>query len=91
MKDFDFDSDHLQLCAVTHDDLQSDLFGARREMPVQHRDPAVPFAWSGWPRFKAPEPFDFICLTRSPAYTPAASDAIYDEIRGRFIDESGTG
>jgi hypothetical protein len=38
--------------------------------------------------FRATEPFDVICLVRSPGFTPEAADAIYDEIRGRFIDET---
>jgi hypothetical protein len=32
--------------------------------------------------------FDLICLSRSPSFTPAAADAVYDEIRSRFIDEN---
>ena len=37
--------------------------------------------------YEATEPFDLICLARSPSYTPEAADAVYDEIRSRFIDE----
>jgi len=33
-------------------------------------------------------PFDVVCLARSPAYTPAESDALFDEIRDLFIDEA---
>ncbi len=37
--------------------------------------------------FRATEPFDLVCIARSPAFTPASADAIYDEIRGRYIEE----
>jgi len=51
-------------------------------------EPPVPFDWSLWHEYQATEPFDLICLSRSPSYTPAAADAVYDEIRSRFIDEN---
>ena len=41
-----------------------------------------------WHEYQATEPFDLICLARSPSFTPAAADAVYDEIRSRFIDEN---
>ena len=38
--------------------------------------------------YRAAEPFDIVCLTRSPQYTPVEADAIFDAIRERFIDEA---
>jgi hypothetical protein len=38
---------------------------------------------------EAPEGFDVICLARSPDFTPAELDPLFDEIRERFIDEEG--
>jgi hypothetical protein len=40
-----------------------------------------------WQQFQATEPFDVICLARSPAFTPEAADVIYDAIRRGFVDE----
>jgi hypothetical protein len=51
-------------------------------------EPPVPFDWLLWHEYEATEPFDLICLARSPSFTPAAADALYDEIRSRFIDEN---
>jgi hypothetical protein len=59
------------------------------DMPERRRplslEPPVPYSWQVWQRFQAAEPFDVICLARSPAFTPAPADHIYDEIRTRFI------
>lgn len=88
MKDFDLNSDQLQLCAVGEEDLKRDLMGVDSSLLILGRDPAIPFRTTGLRGFQAADPFDIVCLTRSPAYTPAASDAIFEGIRRRFIDES---
>ncbi len=54
------------------------------------REPRVPFRALGWPQFIADEPFDTICLARSPEYTPPTCDELFDAIRERFIDEVGS-
>jgi hypothetical protein len=41
-----------------------------------------------WREFEATEPFDVICLARSPDYTPAELDPLFDVIRERFVDAS---
>jgi hypothetical protein len=41
-----------------------------------------------WCEYQASEPFDIVCLTRSPEYTPADADPIFDAIVERFIDEA---
>ncbi len=69
-------------------DLRDNLLSADRLTPLALQPP-VPFDWMLWQRFQATEPFDVICLARSPGFTPKAADAIYDEIRSRFVDESG--
>jgi hypothetical protein len=48
-------------------------------------EPRVPFAWTFPRSFHAVAPFDLICLTKSPSFTPREADEIYNEIRGRFI------
>lgn len=50
-------------------------------------EPLVPFEWPPWPLFRAEEPFDFICLARSPGFTPTTADVVYDAICERYIDE----
>jgi hypothetical protein len=47
----------------------------------------VPFKAIPWRQYTASEPFDLVCLARSPEYTPATCDELFDAIRERFIDE----
>jgi len=55
--------------------------------PERMEEPAVPFTMRSSDEFCAPDPFDFVFLSRSPSFTPAEADPIYDAIRERFIDE----
>jgi hypothetical protein len=82
--DFDSDSAHLQVVATREDFLMS---GRGTPQVIDHRDPPVPFTVNAWREFQASEPFDVVCLTRSPPYTPAEADPIFDAIRERFIAE----
>lgn len=84
MGDRNLDSDHIQLVAYTEEDW-GDYWSARPPRP-QHVEPPVLFSWVPWARFKAAEPYDYICLTRSPEFTPAEADPIYDVIRDRFVE-----
>lgn len=60
-----------------------------REQPTPaHLEPPFPFRTISWLDYRAEQPFDFVCLTRSPDYTPASSDPLFDVIRERFIDEA---
>jgi hypothetical protein len=59
-----------------------------RTIRLSTLEPPVPFDWLLWHEYEATEPFDLICLARSPSFTPAAADVLYDEIRSRFIDEN---
>jgi hypothetical protein len=47
----------------------------------------VAFQALSWRQYGATGPFDLVCLSRSPEYTPATCDALFDAIRERFIDE----
>lgn len=67
--------------------LRDNLLSIDRLTPLA-LEPPVRFDWMRWQRFQATEPFDVICLARSPSVPPNAADAIYDEIRSRFVDES---
>lgn len=79
MEDFRIDADHIQLAAMTRQEIMDFAFVARTE-PL-HLEPRVPFRAVPWPQYDAPAPFDLICLARSPAYTPSTSDALFDAIR----------
>jgi UPF0489 domain len=57
-------------------------------LPVEClEEPGVPLTISKASEFCAPEPFDFIFLARSPAFTPSEADPIFNAIKERFIDE----
>jgi hypothetical protein len=79
---------HLELPAVHKEDI--DTLSRLHNTPrvVQHLEPKVPFRALPWRAFQAVAKFDVVCLARSCAYTPAESDALFDEIRDRFIDET---
>ena len=85
MEGFDPGGRHIELPAMHKRELDKLPFG---EPEVHHREPKVPFTWMPWPAFTAPDPFDVVCLARSPGFTPRESDPLFDEIRERFIDEA---
>jgi hypothetical protein len=49
--------------------------------------PDVPFNWCLYQEFQASASYDFICLAKSPSFTPLEADVIYDEIKTRLISE----
>lgn len=83
MEGFDLDAEHIELAAVP----KGALPYLNVHPPIIHLEPKVPFRRVPWQKYKADAPFDFICLTRSPEFTPAEADPIYDAIRERFIAE----
>ncbi len=87
MENFDNSASNLQLKAARPADLKASL-GTGRIPPIQATEPLVPFAQVPWVDFHASEPYDIVCLTRSPSYTPETSDRLFDAIRQQFIDES---
>jgi hypothetical protein len=84
MQDFDMQADHLQVVG-TRDMSWVGRWGHPKV--IDRCDPPVPFTTNVWREYQASEPFDIVCLTRSPQYTPAEADAIFDAIAERFIDE----
>lgn len=88
MKDFDFNARSIQLACMDGDQIQRTLWPESPPPHIHHLEPEVPFEHMPWPAFQASGPFDIICLARSAAFTPAESDALFDEIRDQFIDES---
>jgi hypothetical protein len=89
MEDFDPGAGNIELKAATRRAIENSSYGALNPPKVDAYEPKVPFTALGWRRFQASEPFDVVCLTRSKAFTPPQSDAIFDAIRERFIDETG--
>jgi hypothetical protein len=85
MQDFDMQADYLQVVGTGEEFW---LSGRGRPKVIDHRDPPVPFTTSVWREYQASEPFDIVCLARSPEYTPAEADPIFDAIVERFIDEA---
>ena len=76
---------HIELPLIAAADLTK-IDAIDRPRPLNY-EPKIPFGWESCDKFLAPEPFDAICLARSPAFTPPESDGLFDEIRNRFIDE----
>lgn len=58
-----------------------------RLFEISEWEPAVPFNAIHRDDFQATAPYDAVCLTRSPQYSPAEADELFDEIRREFIDE----
>jgi hypothetical protein len=82
MRDFDPETSEIHLPLLTQDqihDLQS-----RKSVVPKRLEPVVPYR-SIRSEAETDRPFDFICLTRSPPYTPEAADGLFDAIRESFI------
>lgn len=84
---FDPAAQNLQLVGIrSQQELRENLL-TPQNLTIAHREPAIPFQSLQWEQFHAEQPFDFICLARSPPFTPAESDPIFDAIRQQFIEE----
>lgn len=85
MQDHDPKARFVQLSPMTlHERAQ---FGVRGSpVIVDEPEPAVPYRSVRAEDFVADGAFDFICLTRSPPYTPATADRLFDVIREEFIE-----
>jgi hypothetical protein len=90
MEGFDPMASHIQLKAMRKQEINKlvGLLARSEDIQVDRFEPLVPFRHGCWREFQADRPFDFICLTRSPPFTPVEADVIFDEIRRRFIDEA---
>jgi hypothetical protein len=78
----------IQLAAMDEEELKRVDAVADEPLRVQHLEPNVRFSWVPSTDFKTTAPYDLVCLARSPGFTPAESDELFDEIRERFIDEA---
>jgi hypothetical protein len=89
MERFDPRATHLQLAALTHDQIAEVM---RMHMPKAVTDePRIPFRALSWREFRAQGPYDLICLAHSPEFTPPTADDLFNAIREHFIDEIAAG
>lgn len=84
----DKSGENLRLPRLTPRLLDHICGGGKPALPETLLDPPVPIKEVKGAVFWADHEFDFICLARSPQYTPAEADRIFDAVRSRFIDES---
>lgn len=82
---------HIELAAMDRAELDKVMHMSSTPPVVHHLEPKVPFRSVPWRTFQAAGEFDVVCLARSPSFTPAESDILFDEIRERFIDEKPYG
>ncbi|MGH3849466.1 MAG: hypothetical protein ACRDRT_07170, partial [Pseudonocardiaceae bacterium] len=75
---------NIQLKAVPKGEISRRHFELDR-VEIVAREPLVPYREVLWSDFQTVEPYDFICLCRSPDYAPTSADAIYDEVQRRFV------
>ena len=86
MEGFDPRAATIRMPALTRSQIDELLFNRDRPQP-QRLEPPVPFQALPWCQYHATAPFDIVCLARSPEYTPASADPLFDAIRGRFIED----
>ena len=84
LEDNDPEAMNIQLKAVAEGEINRRFFQLNRVEVLAH-EPLVPYREVLWSNFQTGEPFDFICLCRSPDYAPASADEIYEEVRRRFV------
>jgi hypothetical protein len=79
---------NIELAAMDEEELKRVNAVGGEPLRVQHFEPKVPFTWVPSTAFATTSSYDVVCLARSPAFTPAESDELFDEIRERFIEEA---
>ena len=75
----------LQMKAATREQVEYALHRPEERLQGEHRDPVVPLRQIRAEDFTAEAPYDAVVLCRSPGYTPASADALYDLIRNELI------
>ena len=83
MEGFDTRAANIQLAGLTQEQLRNALHD--RDWEAVHLEPKVPVRGSSLGAIRVSRPPDFISLARSPEFTPAESDALYDLIRECFV------
>jgi len=85
MQGHDREASFVQLSPMTADELRR-LYQDRTPVDLNEPEPAVPYRSIRAEDYMATEPFDFVCLTRSPPYTPTTADPLFDRICDEFIE-----
>jgi hypothetical protein len=57
-----------------------------RHPPQQYHEPRVPFEGIPQSKYRTLDPFDFVFLARSPAFTPVTADLLFDAIAATLIE-----
>ncbi len=87
MQGFDRGADRVQLAAMTEPAFRDWNFGLGEGQPaISHLEPSVDYRSGRWEQFQADQPYDLVCLTRSPLYAPATADPLYEAIATTFIE-----
>jgi hypothetical protein len=90
MEGFDPRADRIRLAAVPARDL-----GRVARHPAaaaaSRADPPVPIRASRWEQYTADGPFDFVCVTRSPPYTPPTADPVFEALVEAFVVDRADG
>jgi len=86
MRDCDPQAASIELKATSRSELDGWLY-RRQEPRWDWVEPPVPFRQVRWDGFMADTPYDAVCLCRSPGFTAASSDELFELIRREFIDE----
>ncbi len=87
MQNLDRKADYIQIPVLTK--VQLEAARMSRVLPQPQPEPSVPYRSIRGEDFQADAPYDFVCLTRSPPYTPATADPLFDAIRSRFVRDEG--
>lgn len=89
MQNHDRNSGFVQLSPMTAEDFrQLHMLGGPdgAAAVLDQPEPPVPYRSIRADEFTADGPFDFVCLTRSPPYTPETADSLYELICDEFIE-----
>ncbi|MBV9488043.1 MAG: UPF0489 family protein [Frankiaceae bacterium] len=88
MEDFGATRPHrnVQLAAMRRPELEKLIHRSGSPPDVSHLEPPVPYASTRWEQFQADVPYDFICLTHSPPFTPESADPLFAVIRDQLIE-----
>jgi hypothetical protein len=87
MQGFDRGADHIQLPVVTPREVDRILRRTASPVPESLEAP-VPYRSMRWDSFQAGQPYDFICLTRSPPYCPTTADPLFKAIERTFVGDA---
>lgn len=86
MQGFTQGADRIQLAAMGKQELNKVVPYLKSPPRIDHLEPEVSYRSCAAGDFEAEAPYDFVCLTRSPPYTPRTADPLYEQIIDAFIE-----